>query len=438
MRVVVVGAGLAGLRAAVALRAAGVEVTVLEAGGRVGGRTRTVRDGFVDGQYVESGAEWVDSDHPLMLDLLDRYGIALEGDGQDWTTLRRLLFRAGVLHSPAQVRALSPGIDAELERYEDVFASIAAGITDPSRPDLHPAADHHDQRSMSDVAAEAGLGELAALFARRNSQGEFAEEPERVSSLFVAQQRAVGAKLGVATGHRSYRVRGGFSRVAEAMAGELGATIALAEPLVELDWTGPEIRVVTPRRTLLADRVVLACSLVPLRRVRFTPDLPAGLRAAVDGLGYGTVTKTALQYPTRGWTHGFANCELPSQRVYEPTVDQPGAAGVLMSYTGGDGGRALAELDEAERMRRVAADHRTVHGVSAEPIAGFSRAWSAEPRFGGSYAVYRPGEVTRHWQVLREPCGPLWLAGEHVATWTGYMEGAVETGDRAAAGILAS
>jgi monoamine oxidase len=108
-----------------------------------------------------------------------------------------------------------------------------------------------------------------------------------------------------------------------------------------------------------------------------------------------------------------------------------------MSYAGGDGGRELGSFDEAERVRRVAADIEVMYHLGQAPVAGFSRAWSGAPRYGGSSAVYRPGQVTRHWQALREPCGPSWLAGEHFATWTGYLEGAVESGERAADAIAA-
>jgi len=71
-------------------------------------------------------------------------------------------------------------------------------------------------------------------------------------------------------------------------------------------------------------------------------------------------------------------------------------------------------------------------------LAGFSRAWSADPLFGGSYAVYRPGEVTRFWDAVRQPYGRLHIAGEHAATWTGYLEGAIESGETVAARVLAS
>jgi len=438
MRVVVVGAGLAGLRASSRLADAGVAVTVLEGLRRVGGRVRTMRTPFVGGQYVESGAEWVDADHPRMLELLDRCDATLQGDGADWTTVRRMLFRDGRLFRPGELRELEPSLDADLGRYEGVIEEIAAGIADPSRPDLHPEAALHDARSLADLAAEMEFGPVAGLFARRNSQGEFAAEQSQVSLLFVAQQRAVGALLGSVTGHHSYRVEGGLDQVAAYLAAEAGPRLSQGEAAVAVSWTQDHVEVTTSTgRTINADHVVLACALPALRRIRFTPALPPELARAIDELGYGTVTKTAVQYARRGWPHGFVNTTHGSQRMYEPTVDQPGELGVLMSYAGGAGGLELAAHDEAERIRRVVADQHDLYGFDDEPIGAFSRAWSNEANFGGSYAVYQPGQVTRFWDVLRRPCGPIRLAGEHVATWTGYMEGALESGDRVSDEILA-
>lgn len=438
MRVVVVGAGLAGLRATEVLRQAGCDVDLIEGGHRPGGRVRSVRAPFIAGQVVESGAEWVDSIHVRLLEQLERFGVERLGVGEQWTTIRRWIHRNGELLGPDQVRAAEPAVYDELNEFDRIIEAAASGVTDVSRPWLHPDAAALDAQSLADVAQQAELGELARLFKSRDSQGEFAEEPGRVSLLFVAQQRAYGAAHGQGATIKSHRVAGGFSAVAEGMAAPLKDVLTFGEHLVGIQQDADEVVVTTDRRTVRADHLVVACSLVPLRRVAFHTAPPPALGAAIAELGYGTVTKTAVQWPRRAWPAGYATTSGKAQRVYEPTVDQGGVPGVLMAYCGGDGGRAWAELPEAQRIALAASEMQAMHHLADSPLDGFSRAWSNEPRFGGSYAVYQPGQVTAHWQVLREPWGRVHLAGEHVADCTGYMEGALESGENVAARIVAA
>ena len=100
----------------------------------------------------------------------------------------------------------------------------------------------------------------------------------------------------------------------------------------------------------------------------------------------------------------------------------------MLFRSGGEGGARLAEAPEADRIRVITDDMRRVHDIKASSTGAFSRSWSIEPSYGGAYAVYEPGQVTRYWDALRRPIGRIHLAGEHVATCTGYMEGAVESG----------
>ena len=394
-----------------------------------------MRAPFIDGQHVESGAEWIDTHHHRMRELLACHGMELEGEGQQWTTIRRWLHRDGRLHSPAE---LGDGARRELARFEAIVHDAATMIDDPAQPQQSTSAHQLDARSLADVAQEAGLDDVALLFQRRDSQGEFAAEPVEVSLLFVAQQRAVSAAAGSGETIRAHRVAGGLDTLIGRMAAGIADAISINESLLSVGHDGSSAVVTTSRRTLRADHVVLACSLVAVRAVEFDPPLPSALDRAIRELGYGTVTKTAVQFAQRQWPEGYATTDGVSQRIYEPTAEQGGTAGALMSYAGGDGGRRLAEMTELERLGIIESDMRRVHQITTESTGGFSRAWSAEPRYGGSYAAYGPGQVTAFWDVLRRPCGRIWLCGEHVATWTGYLEGAVESGERVADGIHAA
>ncbi|CAB4806445.1 MAG: FAD-dependent oxidoreductase [Actinobacteria bacterium] len=440
MRIVVVGAGLAGLTAAELLHNAGCDVIVLEASNRVGGRAYTRSAEFINGQGAEAGAEWVDNVHTRMRALVERFGLRMDDNATTWTAIRRWLFRDGALLGPADLARLDPQLGDELDRLEDFFASVAAGVSDAAHPAQHPQAAHYDSLSAADIVDQLELGELARLFATRNMQGEFAAEPHEVSALFVAQQRALYEAAATPHGEVvAQRIVGGVSGVTAGLASALPqGMIRFGETVdaITIDATGAHVG--AGANTYHADQVVLACSLVPLRAVVFDPPLPSELAAAVHGLGYGRVTKTALQYPERVWPAGYATTTGRAQRVYEPTVGHPAESGILMGYTGGEGGTRLADLAESVRMREIELSQREMYPALPPPLGGFSQAWSGLVLFGGSYAVYRPGEITRFWDVLRQPHGCIHFAGEHTATWTGYLEGAVESGETVASRLLAN
>lgn len=442
MRVVVVGAGLAGLSAAEVLERNGVDAVLVEAGDRFGGRARTVRDRFTAGQWAESGAEWVDTTHERMYELLRRFGVEVEPTAMKWTTIRRWIHWHGRQYRGGDVARLDPDLFARVDAYEDIVDGHGAAIDDPADPTRHPDAGRLDALSLGDVMRECGLDGAAALLARRNSEGEFAASPDRVSLLFVAQQRAeenrAARRLGVDV--RANRVVGGVSTIAERWGSDLASRVdvRLSTPLVAVEQDVDRVVAETADGTrLVADHVVLATSLVPLRSLDWRPSPPADLATAISELGYGTITKTAVQFAGRQWSEGYGTTDTVAQRLYECTVDQAGEAGILMSYCGGEGGEQLGHLTEDERRRAVEDDMRRVHSIDSPSLGSFSRSWSTDPWFGGAYAVYEPGQVTKFWKVLREPWGRVHLAGEHVATCTGYMEGAVESGDSVARRLLA-
>jgi monoamine oxidase len=448
MRVVVIGAGLAGLSAAESLVAGGADVTLIEAEQRFGGRTRTVHDSYIGGQYAESGAEWVDSIHWRMLDLMQRFGIETLGERMPWSTIRRWVYWNGVRHTGGDIDKLEPHVVEAIELYDNLCEAAVATMSDPSQPQLHPDAALLDSRSLADLIRESDLGPVGRLFARRNAQGEFASEPDKVSALFVAQQRAFEKsevqRQGI--GNLSSRVKGGVSQIAEALGRDLSQhprlTLKLGCALTSVEQTSDGVVVGCSNSEgkfeLAASHLVLACSLVPLRNVEFRSEIPAVLREAMWGLGYGAITKTAVQFSQRQWDSGYGTTDSLAQRLYDPSVDQDGESGIVMAYCGGNGGRELAIQSEAERIDAMTTDMRNIHGITVPSTGAFSRAWSIEPNYGGAYATYEPGQVTKFWDVLRQPWGRVHLAGEHVATCTGYMEGAVESGRDVADRILRS
>jgi monoamine oxidase len=437
--VVIVGAGMAGLTCALELRDAGADVVVVEASERPGGRVRTLS--FPDGRWVEAGGEWIDTSHDHVHDLLGRFDLRAVGDGAPWWSRE-----SGWIDDGAGLR---PAVDAwadddevvsELARYDDLLDAVAAGIADPADPAAHPEADRVDALSIADLFDEADLGERARFLLDREMAFEYTCRPDEASALFIAQQRAVMMAGEERVGQvRSQRVDGGLSRLAEAMAADLGDVMVFDQPLVRLEQDERGIVAVTPANTIEAGQAVLACPLVPLRRVEVRPAFDGAFARGIDELGYGAVVKTFVRASSRP---PFVWAVTPRflQRVYDATEDQPGGSAVLDSYVGGDGARDLVRdrPDERDRVASVRAEIARMLPDLANGLGdGRSQAWSEEPYIGGSFSVWNPGQVTAFWRALREPQGRVRLAGEHVATVCGYVEGAIESGRHAAAAIAA-
>jgi monoamine oxidase len=437
--VVVAGAGMAGLACALDLRDAGLDVVVLEAGHRPGGRVRTVT--FDDGRWVETGGEWIDNAHANVHELLARYGLQTVGDAPPWWERE-----AGMVHDQEGLHAAeawlaSDGVRADLARYDRLLDGFASGIVDPARPEDHPDAKAIDARSEANLFDEAELGERARFVLTRATEFEYTCEPGEVSALFLAQQRAVEIVEEAAVGEvRSQRVDGGLSRLATAIADDLGDAVRFGAPLVSLEHDADRVVARTPDDRIDATQLVLALPLPPLRRVKMDPVLPPLLGEAIAKVELGAVTKTFIRYP-RKWSFAWVVSRGGMQRVYDATEEQPGDAGVLDAYIGGDAARALdaAFTVEAERVGHVASEiERIIPELGGSATGGASRSWTTHPRFGGSFSVWGPGQVTAFWRVLREPHGRIRLAGEHAATVCGYVEGAVESGRRVAGEILAT
>jgi monoamine oxidase len=433
--VVVVGAGMAGLTCALDLKEAGADVVVLEAGRRPGGRVRTVT--FDDGRWVESGGEWIDTAHQHVHRLLDRFGLGTVGDAEPWWEREAgWVDDAHGLRPAADVWTSDPEVRAGFASFDLALSVVAGSMPDPSRPDLHPDAGSIDARSAADLFDELDLTEFARFFLTRSIEFEYTCQPAEISVLFLAQQRAVELSeertFGVV---RSQRVAGGLSRLARAVAAELGDSVRFGEPLTALRHDDGGVTAVSRSVEIQAMQAVLALPLPPLRSVTVAPAFEGAFGDGVARLAYGAVTKTFVRSSVRP-PFPWAVTGRFLQRVYDATEDQPGEGCVLDAYVGGDGARELdaSYPDAADRVSYVAKELEAMLPQlgTLDPKSGRSRSWTAHPHFGGSFSLWKPGFVTSFWQALREPYGRIHLAGEHVATVCGYVEGAVESGHRVA------
>ena len=333
MRVVVVGAGIAGLTATRQFTNDGHDVTLIEAGTRLGGRVRTIR-ATVHRRPVRRERSGVDRHAPPPDACPARSAMACSckvRGSSGRPSVAGCTVMAGCGARPISVRTCI----RQLEALESIVHEAAQQIDDPARPATmcRCSRARRDRRWPTPPLAPGST--TSPVVPRRDSQGEFAAEPARGVAAVrrPTARRQRGERRGqhdpLASRRRRHR--------------HLGTTDGGRRRRLDHDERGVGRRAArrrVGRRRHVASpharqtHVVLACSLVPLRSGAFDPPLPDLLRRAIDELGYGTVTKTAIQFAERQWPAGYATVEGIAQRMYEPTVDQPGTGGVLMSYAG--------------------------------------------------------------------------------------------------------
>jgi monoamine oxidase len=444
-RVVVVGAGFAGLTAALDLVSAGWDVVVLEARDRVGGRVHTLRAPFSGGLHAETGGESIDDDHADLLAMVARFGLKTEHRPAD-KEAGGVVFAGGRrVPTSTYLSAQDGKVVDDYLRFGDALDALGEGV-DPAHPERAERAEELDRTDLGSFISAQHLVPPAELLVRAEQRGEFNAEPGQVSLLFAAQQSAAGAESRVG-GAETMRIAGGNSLLTEAMAAELGSRLRPSSPVTAVDWDRGGVRVTTGGgRSVDAAWLVVATPFMPLRSVRFTPSLPAGLAGAVAGLRLGSAAKVVTEYRQRFWVGpdgtgtGFTVTDLPYGIGWESTdsyLSDPGSPGILAQFITGTAAARAAALSDAERIADFGAqlDQVWPEGPGVKSPNAATVAWANEPYSGGGYAVWEPGQMMKLWEPIRSGMGPIRFAGEHTEGRAGYMDSAVRSGHRVAAEI---
>src|SRR5262249_26702686 len=148
------------------------------------------------------------------------------------------------------------------------------------------------------------------------------------------------------------------------------------------------------------------------------------------------VTRAFLQFKTRVWEQaglsGYGLSDLPIENTYSPTLTQLGKNGILTAYTGGQRALDLAAMSESDRQRFVLAQMGNLFDGLNQPIGGASQIWQEEEFARGALTYFEPGQMSTLLPIAQHPEGRIHFAGEHTSAWHGWMNGALESGNRAA------
>jgi monoamine oxidase len=449
--VIVVGAGLSGLATARRLVAAGVATQVLEARARVGGRTEHGHLG--DGTPVELGGQWIGPTQDRMVDLLSELGLEsfpAYNDGELLVLLGGGRARMGS-HRGA-VPPLNPFVLADLLQAQRRFERLARRVP-LGAPWKGPAARVQDARTLESWIRSNVHTRVGRSYFRVVTEAVFAAEPRDLSLLHALFYVHAGGDLDTLVntdrGAQERRIVGGAARIAEVLASQLGDRVRLGCPVRRIqqrdgDDGGVTVEVdggdhVTARRVVVTLPPTLAGRLV------YEPALPGWRDQLTQRVPAGSVSKCYAAYDTPFWREdGLTGTSLSDLGPVKLTFDNSppsGSPGILLGFTEGDDARRMATLAPAQRREAVLACFVRAFGPRARsPTEYLERDWTAEEYTRGCYgAHFAPGTWTAYGRALREPVGAVHWAGAETATvWSGYMEGAVRSADRAASEVLAA
>ena len=438
--VIVVGAGLAGLSAATAVRAAGKSVVVLEARHRVGGRNLDHK--LAPGKVAELGGEWTGPGQTEVRALARELGV---GTFPTYSKGKNVYYSHGHIQTyTGGVPPASPPSLAELEAVIVELNRMAASVP-PGAAWKAPQAVSWDQQTCAtwfDAHIQTAEGRNLADLAIR---GVYGEEAKQISLLDLLQAiSGVGGNFNTLIGSaQSIRFVGGPQQLSEKLAARLGKRVRLGEEVVAID-RGSRMMVHSLRGSFGARQVIVTVPKTLTGRIRFTPPLPPGLDQVLQRQPNGSVVKVNAIYHEPFWRARGLNGQVVSEvgpiRITYDNSPPDGRPGILVGFMEGDDSRRFYGVSPALRRRAALACFARYFGSQAlHPVGYVDLPWAQEQFTRGAYGSFNPpGVLTSLHDPLANPVGGLhYASSDDSPLWPGYMDGAIRSGRAAAARVLA-
>ncbi|GFY62165.1 amine oxidase B [Trichonephila inaurata madagascariensis] len=448
--VIVIGGGISGLCAAKWLNEVGVSVIVLEALDRVGGRTLTKRDPKVD--YVDLGGSYIGPTQDYLSRITKELGIKNYKINQD---LKCLFYRDGrtIYHKPLDTPSeRNPFVNMDINNMWRLIDELGKQIP-ANAPWEAPLAEEWDLMTFKDFikkhcytkAGKQMFEEIISVFITSE-----AYEASLLSFLWYIKQCGGSKRMIYTTnGGQERKFIGGSQQISIKLAERLGKDKVITNsPVIAINQELKDCVIV---KTLQGKEyktkyVILACPPAIQMKIHFTPSLPAIRNQLMQRMPMGTVTKVILYYRSPFWIKKGLNgtsmiLGKGHPMFYSLDDTKPdGSFPAIIGFVTGDKCREMTHLTSHERKKAIAKSLAEATGCpeALQPIYYEEKNWMEEQYTGGCYtAMCPPGFLTRYGRALRKPIDRLYFAGTETSIkWSGYMNGAVEAGERAAREVL--
>jgi monoamine oxidase len=463
--VVVVGAGFAGLTAARLIAAAGHSVTVLEARGRVGGRAWNHDLG--GGRVSERGATFAGPTQDHILALAQAVGVGTfptydTGDDIYINNVEDPLgligpqrySDSGPLGGLTGTAPPDPTIVAELTEVVEQLDQMSTQVPVDAPWSASSASSWDGQTLQSWIDSNSLTPRFKALVPTA-TRPIFGAEPRELSLLFVLFYIAASGNeknpgtfernFDTRNGAQQWRFVGGTQEITNRISAHLGHRVVLRSPVRQIVRQRGDVVVHSDRITVTAKRVIVATPPTLAGQIHYKPGLPASRVQMIQRYPQGTLTKVAAVYPTPFWREsGLTGTVLDTRGPVNASFDDSppeGSPGVLFGFVGGDNARGYNAMPVSARQSAVVSQYASWFGSqAAHPIGYFDTNWSGEAWTRGCpVGIPSLGTLLAYGPLLREPVGRIHWAGTETSTyWNGYMDGAVRSGERAAAEVLSA
>ncbi|MHA4742149.1 flavin monoamine oxidase family protein [Dyadobacter sp. MSC1_007] len=418
--VIVIGAGFAGLAAAHALRQQNVTVTVLESRNRIGGRVFSHVIDPRENLTVELGAEWVGNSHERVRALCDEFRIPLLNNQFD----THLIYRNQ--YSKANEWDFS-------DNWKPKFKTLLEGyrtLSDQQKIDL-------DRIDWWRYLVNNGCGGKDLIFRELLDSTDFGESIRHVSALIALSTFAESSEKN----EMDLKMEGGNARLAQKFAKKIGQeNILIGHTVKRIEQKGKVLVTCENGKTFEADKLICALPTFAIKNIQWEPGLPDEKMNALNELQYARINKNAILFKNRFWkdeSFDLITDQTPHY-FYHATKNQKSQKGVLISYTIGEKAELIANQNDEWRKGMLAQTLSPYFPKAKKLIESQANYyWGTDKISQGAYAMYGINQ----WHTIRPALQKAFLhtsfAGEHLADWQGFMEGAVVTGELAAAEIIA-